>query len=210
MASTDQIYRSVKIAAPILGQEAWDVCKWATEFLDDTKPFMVVQHKHGESRQLHWHVVGISKSEYNGSKKKDVEKTLKYAHPLRAGRLKPLQEKKKLYDREHFNYLLKPKEWSKQGSDMILLSSFTDDEVAQMVEASRVYHEQKKLEIQTIVNRLELCEDPAEFHLKAVNEVLQQLKKADKDPGPWVTHKVRSAVWTRDTKYQKYIAKKYM
>lgn len=92
---------------------------------------------------------------------------------------------------------------------MVLASSFSDDELVALAEASAEYFDKLKDRIPRMIAKMPLLNDPAEFHINAVNEVLRALAKDGKQPGPWVTHSVRSAVWTRDTKYQLYIAKLY-
>lgn len=203
---TEAIFTSVKVAGAPSGTE-WDILKWVREYADLSYPHMVVRHLYGKKEAMHWHVVCVAKT---GANHLTMDKNMEYPHPLRKAKRKPFQTKSQKYDKEHFKYLVKPKEWNGQGSDMVLLSSFSAEELEQLAADSAEYFDSLKERIPRMVAQMSLRDDPAEFHVNAVNEVLRELAKDGKDPGPWVTHKVRSAVWTRSPKYQKYIAKLYM
>lgn len=203
---TEAIFTSVKIAGAWKNDDPWEVLEWVRAYLDLEKPHMVVQHLHGKREQKHWHVVGVKLPDVDHLQ---LDKVLQAPHPLRKEKRKPFQTKNQLYDQDHFKYLIKPKEWNEQGKDMVLLSSFTPEELEQLAVESAEYFDSLKDRVPRIIAQMPLRKDPAEFHVAAVNEVLRQLAKDGKDPGPWVTHKVRAAVWTRSPEYQKYIAKKY-
>lgn len=204
---TEAIFTSVKVAGAWKDGTDWDILTWVRAYADLSQPHMVVQHLYGKKEKKHWHLVCVKLPEKDHL---TLDKELELPHPLRKEKRKPFQTKSKKYDKEHFKYLVKPKEWNEQGSDMVLLSSFSAEELQKLADDSAEYFDTLKERIPRMVAQMPLRDDPAEFHVNAVNEVLRELAKDGKDPGPWVTHKVRTAVWTRTPKYQKYIAKLYM
>jgi len=46
--------------------------------------------------------------------------------------------------------------------------------------------------------------------LNVMNKVLASLIKDKKGFGPHITHKVRAAIFKKDSRYEPYICKKYM
>jgi len=205
----EKIFQSVKIAGVWKDTSLeWDVLTWVRAFADLEKPHMVVQHLHGKKKDAgkHYHVVCVPQE---GKDHLKLDKEMDLPHPLRKEKRKPFQTKSQKYDANHFKYLIKPTEWNDQGQSMVLMTSFSDEELTLMAQESADYFDEMKQRIPRMVNSMVLLKDPAEFHINAVNEVLRELAKDDKKPGPWVTHSVRAAVWSRHSSYEKYIAKLY-
>lgn len=202
--STCKKYVSVKISAA----EGWDVTEWCNGFIDMDQPFLVVLHVKGKKELPHYHVVCVP-VEGSDHLKHDLAEG-QVTHPGRGSGKKPFQSRAQMYDAEHFQYLLKPKEWNHAGPGMVFLTSFDEEELLELAEKSVLYHESLKDSVSRLVMELPNIGVPAEFHLKAVNTVLAACQKADKDPGPWVTHKVRAALYKRDKRFHPYISKFYM
>lgn len=205
-------FRSVKVQAPVDARTTWDVIKWAKHYLDLTKPHMIGLHLHGKRENAHYHVVGVPKEGSAPDVHLRLDKTLSKPHPLRALKKKPFQAKLIDYNSMHFCYVVKPKEWLPQGRDMVLLSSFDDSQIDELVELSEEYFEATKDLVPALVRKLDYTagEDPAEFHMRAMGAVLAYLHKEKKLPGPHTTHAVRSAVYARHSGLHKYICKKYL
>ena len=84
------MFKSVKIAGHAETKN-WSVQAWADEYLDKTKPHMVVTHLKGKKEKKHWHVVGIPNDDADHLQL-DKQMHLREAgelHPLRATGLKP-------------------------------------------------------------------------------------------------------------------------
>jgi len=235
------MFKSIKISDwPDSNMRAW--CR---EYIDRSHPYLVVKHLHGKKELPHFHVVCVPKEDVNhltldrtmSSRWSDHddqvedpcitkpppetydEKADRPIHPDRHTGKKPFQSKEKLYDADHFKYLLKPKEWNDKGLDMVLdipytpgkrMTSFSDEELTKLAAESAEHHEKMKSAISRLVAKLPYNADPEKFHIDALLLVLKDLEKEGKDPGPWVTHKLRAAMFKRDSRYQPYIAKKYM
>lgn len=212
---------------------------WSKSYLDRSQPYMVVQHLHGKKELPHYHVVGVPNKDVNhltldrsmcslvsdwedepddpdnldpNPPEDEIYATFADAqiHPQRKTGKKPFQSKEKLYDADHFKYLLKPKEWNDKQHAMVIMSSFSPEELTKLAAESADHHEKMKSAISRLVAQLPYNPDPEKFHLEALLAVLKDLEKEGKDPGPWVTHKLRAAMFKRDQRYQPYIARKYM
>lgn len=234
-----QMFKSVKIADwpnPGNGGQHEMIIGWSRDYLDRSQPYMVVQHLHGKKELPHYHVVGVPKAGKNhltldtarAAEIYDEDDQVSHPsntgpgtfdfcalgdskrHPQRKTGKKPFQSKEKLYDADHFKYLLKPKEWNDKLGDMVIMSSFSPEELSKLARESADHHEKMKSAISRLVAQLPYNPDPEKFHLEALLAVLKDLEKEGKDPGPWVTHKLRAAMFKRDQRYQPYIARKYM
>lgn len=186
---------------------------------DQTKPYMAVRHTEGRCKKEHYHVVGVPKEDFNHlTYDQDALYTERgpggfaFTHPWREEfpNKKPFQTKKQKYDEDHFKYLVKPKEWAAQGADMVLFSSFTPEEIEELRKESELYFKKLKDLIPVMVAALPECDTAEEFHLKAMSLCLAKFEEQKKDPGPWLTHKVRMAVYRRSSRYEPYISSKYL
>lgn len=201
-AALGQIFASVKIVVP---EGDWDVCAWAEAYLDSSYDFMVVKHVLGKDEKPHYHVVGVPKPGVSHLK---VDEDIKQPHPGRGSGRKPIQAKFG-YDDQHFKYLLKPKEWKKQGKDMIYMSTFDEAATEVLVQESAEHAATLKTAIHDRILSLPISNDPKEFHQRALSVALRFCSERKREPGPWLTHKVRFAVWTRSIEFRQYIESLY-
>lgn len=205
MAGTDisdqKVFSSVKIDCPDESHDEWPIIPWAEAYVDQAHPYMVVLHVMGADRQPHWHIVCVPKVGVSHLK---VDQDAGCPHPGRGRGKKPIQAKHG-YDKDHFNYLLKPKEFAKQGDAMICWTSFTAEEIVECVALSKEYAATLKTAIHDRIQSLPTGLPAQEFHMKALSIALCFCKERKREPGPWLTHKVRFAVWTRDVAYKAHI-----
>lgn len=204
------MFTSVKIAGPYD-----DVKIWHEKFMDSSKPNMLVRHVEGKKKELHFHSVGVPVDNTKDAHL-HFDKDTEFEHPLRKQKKKPFRTKNQKYDEEHFKYLVKPKEWGMQGAEMVLMTSFSQEEIEDIVKQSEEYFAKLKDIIPMLIEKLPMFNgqgeplEPQEFHSEAMYQVLNEFMRQKKDPGPWVTHKVRMAVYKRSITYRPYICKKYM
>ena len=106
---------------------------------DSTKPHLIVLHRHGKSAKLHFHVQGVLK---RGITRMKVHKDAH--HPAKKLKLKPFQMKAQHFHGatlDGFMYMLKPQEVRKDRalSDLVVLSSFTDEQHELIIHESNEY-----------------------------------------------------------------------
>ena len=196
----EQIYDNVKVTH----SGGWDVVKYAKALMDDERPLMVVLHRFpSKGEGFHWHVAGVKRAGADHQK-------LAADHPLKQLGKKPVQCKKQLYDRGVFDYLVKPKEYADPQA-CVVYTNLSAEEIEAAAERSKKYWESKKQDLPKLLEALKPGEreEPAAFHQRAVIKSLEHLEADQKDPGPWLTHKVRMAVFRKGSRFHPYIASLY-
>lgn len=194
-----KIYDNIKIVC----HEEFDIKGYIDQVIDKEHKYLSVLHQHGKKEGKHWHVSGVLKEGVSHLQE----------HPLRKGGgqgTKPISKKTGKYDHVGaFNYLLKPKEWAEP--DCVVETNMDDDELFQRAIESALYAKDKEDTIERIVeDEPSIYLAPEDFHMKVMNKVLASLIKDKKGFGPHITHKVRSAIYKKDSRYESYICKKYI
>lgn len=135
-------YTHVKVVADL--EWGTQECKdYFDRKFDSSKPHMIVHHRNGKTEKLHFHVHGVLKP---GISKGKVHKDAH--HPAKKLKKKPFQMKAEHFHgatADGFMYMLKPAEaqaceaGSRELSDLVIKTSFSDDFIDQIITDSRTY-----------------------------------------------------------------------
>jgi hypothetical protein len=156
----DTGYTHVKVISD-LGWELPEVKDYFERKFDSTKPHLVVLHRHGKTEKFHFHVQGILK---RGITRAKVHKDAH--HPAKKRKLKPFQMKREHFEgatANGFMYMLKPQEVrpNRELSDLIVVSSFSDDEHKAIIKDSKEYFLKLKRTLQDVLQHYitkEVCQ----------------------------------------------------
>jgi len=196
------MYANIKV----MDVSGFDIVAYSDWVIDKTKPYMIVRHIKGKKQAPHFHVVGVPT---------DVD-YLKPdpRHPDSGKGKKPIQQKKengvnKLYDEHAFEYLVKPSEWT-PDEKCVIETSFTSDEVAAMAEASRIYWDNKKGDLDHLLSSIEPIpdEEPEQYHMRLSDAVWTKIIQDDTEAHPTFKWKILKTIAKRGGRYRPYACRK--
>ena len=193
-----KIYDNIKVTM----HDEFDVKAYADAKFDNSRPLLIVRHRHGKKEKQHWHITGILTAD-----------THQAPHPDKQGGgkgCKPIQKKsKELYDFRSFDYCLKPKEAA--HDDVVVYTNLSFECIEKCIARSAAYHAGKASAIPDIIDK---CfpgqyEDAATYHSRVIVACLDHLAADDTQPGPWLTHRVRLGIFKKHKRFHPYVASLY-